>query len=177
MKRGLGTALVLTVLTLFAACGQADKERAQERAAEARRKADEATARAKEEAHRLAREAKQEARALDRNIKDALNNPGAGERDDSHAGQKLRRGGEDLRSAGSDAEVKLSHAALIARVKAKLANEVGLSTVTSVDVDASGRVVTLRGTVSSPEQKQQAEDAVRQVNGVSRVINNLEVRP
>jgi osmotically-inducible protein OsmY len=177
MKRRLGTALVLTVLVLFAACGQADKDKAQERAAEARRKADEAAERAREEAHKLAREAKQEARALKRNIKDALNGTGTGQSGDSEAGQKLRRGGDDLRAAGGEAEVKLNHAALIARVKAKLANDVGLSTVTSVDVDASGRVVTLRGTVSSPEQKEQAGNAVRQVSGVSRVINDLEVRP
>lgn len=177
MKRRLGTALVLTLLTVFAGCGQADKEKAQERAAEARRKADQAAARTKEEAHKLAREAKQEARALNRNIKDALNGSGTGQSGDSEAGQKLRRGGGDLRAAGSEAGVKLDQAALIAKVKAKLANDVGLSTVTSVDVDASGRVVTLRGKVSSPEQKQQAENAVRQVSGVSRVINELEVQP
>jgi osmotically-inducible protein OsmY len=178
MKRRVGTALILTVLALLAGCGQADKEKAQQRAAEARRKADEAAARAREEAHKLAREAKQEARALNHKINDALNGTGTGRGGDSSAaGQKLQRGGEDVRRAGNEAEVKLNHAALIARVKAKLANDVGLSTVTSVDVDASGRVVTLRGTVSSPEQKQQAENAVRQVNGVDRVINDLEVRP
>jgi osmotically-inducible protein OsmY len=177
MKRGLGTALVVAVLALLAGCGQGDKEKARERAAEARRRADEAAARAREEAHKLAREARQEARALNRNVKDALNGTGTGQSGDSEEGQKLRRGGEDLRRAGSEAEVKLNRAALIARVKAKLANDVGLSTVTSVDVDASGQVVTLRGTVSSPEQKKQAENAVLEVSGVSRVINDLEVRP
>ncbi len=65
---------------------------------------------------------------------------------------------------------------MIAKVKAKLATDVGLSTVTGVDVDASGQVVTLRGTVSSEDEKQRAEQAVRQISGVTRVINDLTVR-
>jgi osmotically-inducible protein OsmY len=57
-----------------------------------------------------------------------------------------------------------------------LAADVGLSTVTSVDVDATGQVVTLRGTVSSEDQKQQAANAVRQLSGVTNVINLLRVQ-
>lgn len=177
MRRRLGTAFIVAALAMGAACNQGDKEKARERAAEARRKADDAAARAREEAHKLAHEARQEARALDHNIKDAVNGTGGAQSGGSEADRKLRRGGEDLKAAGSEAAVKLDHAALITKVKAKLANDVGLSTVTSVDVDASGHVVTLRGTVSSPEQKQQAEIAARQVSGVNRVINDLEVQP
>jgi osmotically-inducible protein OsmY len=62
-------------------------------------------------------------------------------------------------------------------VKAKLATDVGVSTAASVDVDSTGQVVTLRGTVDSEEQKQQAEQAVMQVNGVTKVINLLQVKP
>ncbi len=89
----------------------------------------------------------------------------------------MRRGGQDLRAAGEKAGVKLDHAAMVAKVKAKLATDVGLSTVTGIDVDASGQVVTLRGTVASEEQKQQAEQAVMQLGGVTKVINDLKVNP
>jgi osmotically-inducible protein OsmY len=73
--------------------------------------------------------------------------------------------------------VKLDHAALIAKIKTKLATDVGLSTVTGVDVDASGRIVTLHGTVDSVQQKQEAERAALQVGGVTKVIDDLQVRP
>ncbi len=89
----------------------------------------------------------------------------------------MEHGARDLRVEGDKAGAKLDHAAMIAKVKAKLATDVGLSTVTGVDVDASGRVVTLRGTVSSEQQKQQAEQSVSQISGVTKVIDDLQVRP
>lgn len=176
MKRRYGGGVLLVSLALLVGCGQSDQEKTRERAAEARRKADEGAARAREDARELAHKAKQEARALAHNIREAVNGTGSAQSTSGEAGHKLRGAGDDLRDAGSQAQVKLDHAAMIAKVKAKLANDVGLSTVTSVDVDTSGQVVTLRGTVSSPEQKVQAENAVRQVSGVSRVINDLQVR-
>lgn len=116
----------------------------------ARERADQA----RQEARKLGNEAKHEAHQLNRQVDSALKSP-----ESRQAAQKLDR------------------AALVAKVKAKLATDVGLSTVTSVDVDATGHVVTLRGTVSSPEQKRQAERAVAQLNGVTRVVNELQVRP
>ncbi|HZQ55454.1 MAG TPA: BON domain-containing protein [Bryobacteraceae bacterium] len=120
-------------------------DRQQERAHE---QADEA----RREAKKLGNEAKQEAHQLNRQINRALNS-----------------------NESREAAQKLDRAALVAKVKAKLATDVGLSTVTSVDVDAAGRVVTLRGTVNSPEQKRQAEKAVAQLDGVTRVVNELQV--
>jgi osmotically-inducible protein OsmY len=166
MDGRFGAALVVGVGLVLASCGQGDQEQARERAAEARRRADEGAARAREEAHKLAHQAKEEARALNRDINDAVNGKEPAGRGTGETSQKVR-----------EAEVKLGQAAMIAKVKAKLANEVGLATVTSVDVDTSGQVVTLRGTVTSEEQRREAENAVLQVSGVSRVINDLEVRP
>jgi len=171
MKRRFGAGLMTAMVALVSiACSQSDQEKARERAAEARRKA-------REEAHELAHEAKRAASELKGQIKQATQGNGPGATGGDGDGQKLRHGGEDLRAAGSEATVKLDHAAMIAKVKAKLASDVGLSTVTRVEVDDSGQVVTLRGTVDSPEQKTQAERAVRQVEGVTRVVNNLQVRP
>jgi osmotically-inducible protein OsmY len=153
----------LALLVLFlGSCSQREEEKARERAAEAR-------AKAREGAHQLAHEAKRAADALSRDVNQAVNSKGA--RDDGdQAKQKLR-------VAGGEAGTKLDEAALLAKVKAKLANDVGLSTVTGVDVDVNGDVVTLRGTVSAPEQKQLAERAAGQVAGVSRVIDDLQVKP
>jgi osmotically-inducible protein OsmY len=117
-------------------------------------RAQERAEQARQEAKKLGNEAKQEARQLNHQIKQALNS-----KESRQAAQKLDR------------------AALVAKVKAKLATDVGLSTVTSVDVDATGHVVTLRGTVKSPEQKRQAERTVAQLDGVTRVVNELQVSP
>lgn len=169
MIRRLGVACATALALVWSACSQSDQEKARERAAEARRKA-------REEAHELAHEAKRAANALDRQIHQSANDAAPRSGGDS-ADERLHRGGQDLREAGGKAKVKLDRAALIAKVKAKLASDVGLSTVTSIDVDGSGQVVTLRGTVDTPEQKKQAEYAVRQVNGVRDVVNELQVKP
>ena len=171
MNHRFGAGLMIAMLALgSAACNRSDEDKARQRAAEARQKA-------REEAHELAHEAKRAAHALSRQINQGADGNGPRSTGRDGTSQKLQRGGEDLRSAGSEATVKLDHAALIAKVKAKLASDVGLSTVTRVEVDDSGQVVTLRGTVDSPEQKAQAERAVRQVNGVTRVVNDLQVKP
>ncbi len=170
MRRSLAWGCCAALLMFCFACSKADQEREHQRAEEAK-------AKTRQEARKLRDEAKQQARNLRQNINRALQDgPPAQGGTGNGAGDKLRRGGEDLRAAGGQASVKLSHAAMIAKVKAKLATDVGLSTVTGVDVDASGQVVTLRGTVASEDEKQRAEQAVRQVSGVTRVINDLTVR-
>ncbi|MGA8025909.1 MAG: BON domain-containing protein [Bryobacteraceae bacterium] len=133
---------------------------------------------AREKARKLTQEAKQEAKSLDHKIAQGINAAGPVQQNGtSEAEAKLRHGGQELRAAGGHAAVKLDHAAMIAKVKAKLVSDVGLSAATSIDVDTNGGVVTLRGTVSTADQKQQAEQAVLQVNGVAKVINELRVQP
>jgi osmotically-inducible protein OsmY len=53
---------------------------------------------------------------------------------------------------------------------------VGLSSVAGIDVDVNGQVATLRGTVASEEQKQQAEQAACEVDGITKVVNDLSVK-
>lgn len=168
--------LLIAVFTLLIGCGHSDRDQAKRREELAKEKAHLAAQRAKEDARKLGHEVKQEAHELRQNIDRALSSPGQASSTGS-ADEKLRNGAEDLRQAGKQAAVKLDRAAIIAGVKAKLAADVGLSTVTSVDVDTSGHVVTLRGTVSSEDQKREAEQAAMQVSGVSRVINDLRVAP
>lgn len=167
-----------TLFILLIGCSRADQAEANRKAAEAKQKAHSEAERLRADAHNLGREANQEAHSLGHNISQALNGTGPAQGGTTgHAEEKLRRGGEDLRVAGDKAAVKLDHAAMIAKVKAKLASDVGVSTITGVDVDAAGQIVTLRGRVASEQQKQEAEQAVLQINGVTRVVNHLTVQP
>jgi osmotically-inducible protein OsmY len=65
---------------------------------------------------------------------------------------------------------------ITAAVKAKLAAEQGATTLTGVNVDTSAGVVSLSGTVDSEATKQRAATLAQQVDGVTRVVNNLQVR-
>ena len=136
------------------ACSKSDQERAK--------------AKTQAEAQKLGRQAKAEARSLKRDVNRAVQ-PGTIKGDTSEPEGKLKRG-------SSRAAAGLDHAALITKVKTALATDAGLSTVTNVNVDVSGSVVTLRGTVDSAAQKEQAGQAVSQVSGVSKVVNDLAVR-
>jgi osmotically-inducible protein OsmY len=51
-----------------------------------------------------------------------------------------------------------------------------LKNLTRIDVDTYNGVVSLNGIVSTPEEKQRAEEVARSVNGVKKVVNNLQVR-
>jgi hypothetical protein len=179
MPRKLALVLCLALLAGCFGCSTADREKADEKADRAKEKTKEEGHKLAQETRKLGQEAKAEARDLGGKIDHALNSSGpasAGNASET-PGEKLRHGSAELREEGAKAGVKLDRAALVAKVKAKLAAQVGLSTITNVDVDTTGQVVTLRGTVSSLDQKRQAEDAVRQVSGVTRVIDELRVQP
>ena len=70
---------------------------------------------------------------------------------------------------------KVQDAALTTKVKAALIAAPDLSGV-AIDVDTSGDVVTLTGTVQSAEQRQRAEAVARGVDGAKDVRNNLTVK-
>jgi osmotically-inducible protein OsmY len=161
---------------LFAACSQSDQQTARDREAQAKEKARQAADRLGHDARKFGQEVKEDAHSLNQKLGSALNGTARASSGSSEAEQKVARGTHDLRVEAGQAGVKLGHAAMIAKVKAKLANDVGLSTVTNVDVDTSGQVVTLRGTVDSVQQKEMAEQAAMQVSGVTRVVNDLKVR-
>ncbi len=78
---------------------------------------------------------------------------------------------------GASASEKMSHAALVGKVKSKLAADAGLSTLNNVEVTVNGSVVTLSGTAANAEQRKAAELAAAEVDGVTRVRNDIVVRP
>lgn len=175
MKVFVYASCTVTMLVCSGCTGD-QQQRARERAENAKQKTREATERARQELHTLAEKAKREAKQLDQSVHQSLQS-GESTGKTAGAGQTLHDAGAKVRAAGEQATAKLDRAALIAKVKAKLANDVGLSAATSVDVDADGQVITLRGTVSSENKRQEAAQAAGQVNGVTRVINLLQVQP
>lgn len=66
---------------------------------------------------------------------------------------------------------------ITAQIKTKLAQDVGPSSLTNVDVNTTNGVVTLAGQVESEAVKRQAEEVAIKVPGVVRVDNNLQIEP
>ena len=65
--------------------------------------------------------------------------------------------------------------ALTTKVKSALAADVGMRTVTGINVDSEDGVVTLKGKVASADHKKRAEAVAKKVDGVKRVKNQLKV--
>jgi osmotically-inducible protein OsmY len=146
------------------ACSSSNQEKAKEQAREDVRTT---TAEAKKAGHEI----KENVKELNRRAETAMQHDGGSASDKmSHAEAKAK-------DAASHAGVELDHAAMLARVKTKLASDVGLSTLAHVDVAVDGGVVTLSGTVANEDQKKATEAAASQVTGVTQVRNRLAVQP
>jgi osmotically-inducible protein OsmY len=168
---------LFTISVLMTSCSNADKERSREQAQQAQDKAREEAGRAKREMKELAADAKSEAKKLNAQMNQALEGSATGNASGSNAEEKLKTAGRELKAAGAQAETKLANAALIAKVKSKIATDVGVTTVGTVNVDSRGAVVTLSGSVSSQEEKEKVQKATGTVDGVEQVINYLTVKP
>ncbi|MGH9496174.1 MAG: BON domain-containing protein [Candidatus Sulfotelmatobacter sp.] len=71
---------------------------------------------------------------------------------------------------------QLSDVQITTRVKAKLASDVGGSSLTNVDVSTTNGIVTLSGQVQSADKKQKAQTVTASLPGVVRVNNNIQVQ-
>ncbi len=74
-------------------------------------------------------------------------------------------------------ERQTDDAGIKAAIKAKLASDVRLSTLTAVSVDVTNGVATLAGPVHSDEERKLIEETARTVKGVVNVTNNLQIEP
>ena len=85
----------------------------------------------------------------------------------------------DNASAGSSRSAGefTSDAALTAKVKTALAKEAGLGTATNINVQSYRGVVQLNGFVNTNEQIRSAGDVAGRIEGVTKVENNLKVKP
>jgi hypothetical protein len=70
---------------------------------------------------------------------------------------------------------QVSETQITAEIKAKLASDVALSSLTNVDVNTTNGIVTLAGQVESADAKQRVAAAASSVTGVVLVNNNLQV--
>ena len=78
---------------------------------------------------------------------------------------------------GAKNKEAVSEASLTGKVKSALAADVGLKTVTSINVDSDkGGIVTLKGHVQTADMKKRAGEVAKKVNGVKSVKNELQVK-
>jgi osmotically-inducible protein OsmY len=70
-----------------------------------------------------------------------------------------------------------SDAALTSKVKTAIASDAGLGSASAINVQSYRGTVQLSGFVDSKEKAERAGKAARSVEGVSKVENNLRVRP
>ena len=71
---------------------------------------------------------------------------------------------------------QVDDAAIKTAVKAKLAADVRLSTLTNIEVNSTNGIVTLSGQVRDESDRMQAVAVARSVDGVVRVNNELQVK-
>ena len=164
-----GLSLIAAVLI---GCSNSDQERARREAEKAKERARQEAARTRQEAQKLGNELKQDAQRFNNQVEETLK---GGSREGAR--QKLENAGETAKSETKHTAATLDRATLIAKVKAKLVNDVGFSTASTVHVDADGPVVTLKGSVPSEDQKRRVEQVASNVEGVTKVINDLRVQP
>ena len=71
---------------------------------------------------------------------------------------------------------QVDDAAIKTAVKAKMAADVRLSTLTNIEVNSTNGIVTLAGQVRDESDRAQAAAVARSVDGVVRVNNELQVK-
>jgi len=76
---------------------------------------------------------------------------------------------------GETAGQYVDDSTITAAVKAKLVADKAAN-LTRVDVETTKQVVALNGIVESADQKARAEQLAKQVNGVRKVDNNLQIQ-
>ena len=76
--------------------------------------------------------------------------------------------------AASQVGVTMSESALTAKIKSKMALDDHVN-ARAVDVDTSGSVVTLTGVVGSAAARERAISLARDTEGVTRVVDRLQV--
>jgi len=85
----------------------------------------------------------------------------------------LLTGGQAAR--GEMANQTITDASISTAVRAKLTND-RVSNFPRIDVNTDRGIVTLSGTVATKAQRAQAERLTRQVEGVLKVKNNLQIQ-
>jgi osmotically-inducible protein OsmY len=96
-----------------------------------------------------------------------------------HAKQQAARIATRAAARASDAAETVSHRVGERALTAKIASKMALDdhvNLRAIDVDASGSVVTLSGRVSSANERERAVRLARETDGVTQVIDRLQIR-
>ena len=72
-------------------------------------------------------------------------------------------------------EAQVDDLQIVAQAKSKLASDIAPSTVLNISVNSTNGVVTLAGQVDSNDLKAKAENVVKAIPKVAKVVNNLQV--
>ena len=72
-------------------------------------------------------------------------------------------------------EAQVDDLQITTQIKAKMASDIGPSSVTNISVNATNGVVTLSGQVDSADVKTKAETIARATPKVVRVVNSIQV--
>lgn len=84
--------------------------------------------------------------------------------------------GSALNSMAADTAGRMiDDSTITAEIKAKLAKDVRLGTLTGIEVNTTHGIVTLAGKVKSTQEKMAVEEIVNSVEGVKKINDNLQV--
>jgi len=86
-----------------------------------------------------------------------------------------REAGEFASKAADKASGTFSDAALTAKIKSKMALDDHVK-ARAIDIDTSGGVATLSGVVASSDERKRALQLARDTEGITKVVDELEVR-
>lgn len=96
-------------------------------------------------------------------------------RDQSRAREAGAEVGEKVAIGIDDAQRALTNASLTAKIKSKMALDDTIQ-ARNIDVDTTGSVVTLTGVVRSSTERARALQLARETEGVTSVVDRLDVR-
>jgi len=82
---------------------------------------------------------------------------------------------EKAANAAADMKQSLTEASLTAKIKAKMALDDSVKART-IDVTTSGSTVTLTGRINSPVERERAVSLARETDGITAVVDRLEIR-
>ncbi len=101
--------------------------------------------------------------------------PNAGTELASKAAEEAGKAAQKTGEALTQAEGAIASGTLTAKIKSKMALDDAVKART-INVDTSGSVVTLSGVVESTEERTRALRLAEETDGVTRVVDKLEVR-
>ena len=95
--------------------------------------------------------------------------------DTSRAREVGAKIGEATAKAANQAEDAIAHGAVTAKVKSKIVFD-ELVKARNIHVETNGTVVTLTGVVDSEAERQHAVELAKETEGVTSVVDHLQVR-